>query len=165
MTFLVRIKDPAAPRRPGAAMESARAFASAEGNPLPALLALHEETTAEYDLDDPEDARAFVEAYGERMIEHVLRMQEGEDIAISCTQVEAEEPGPVLAREPRTCPFCKSMPDIQHEWGRGYRVRCPGCGITAGTGEWHLQLSKAVEHWNDPGAKYRFNDARREAVE
>ena len=148
MTFLVRIKDPAAPRSSDDVMASAMAFANAEGNPLPALLALHEGTAAEYDLDDPEDARAFAEAYGERMLAHVLRMQEGEDIAISCTQVTEGEPGPVLAQEPRLCPFCKSMPDIQHEWGRGYRVRCPVCGITAGAGEWHLQLSKAVEHWN-----------------
>ena len=83
MTFLVRIKDPAAPRSSDDVMASAMAFANAEGNPLPALLALHEGTAAEYDLDDPEDARAFAEAYGERMLAHVLRMQEGEDIAIS----------------------------------------------------------------------------------
>lgn len=164
MTFIVRVSDPTCPDQ-DRVMESAKAFAEAKDNPLKALLQLHDcPSQFVFDLDDPQDREAFEKAYGEELAIRTIHLEEGETFTVMCTkrvddweddpepEEQEEEPGPALAQEPRACPCCKSMPDIQHEWGRGYRVRCPVCGITAGAGEWHLQLSKAVEHWNDPGA-------------
>ena len=59
---------------------------------------------------------------------------------------DPQDEKPVLAVPLQDCPRCKSRPEIMHEYGRGFLIRCPDCGADAGI--WERRLAAAITRWN-----------------